>query len=118
VLGTSLIPTAIRTLLEKQAGETFTGTATELLEALNGVVDEGVSRRREWPKGANVLSGQLKRLAPALRTDGVDVDEDQSAGSGSTKTWTLRIRPVSGKTEAPGGPSGPSNTSAQRVRVA
>jgi hypothetical protein len=45
----------------------WTGTATELLKALEQRVDEAVVRRRDWPKTAAALGIDLRRLAPDLR---------------------------------------------------
>lgn len=46
-------------------------TATQLLERIE--TPERPPKR--WPKDATRASGQLKRLAPALRTIGIDVDD-------------------------------------------
>jgi len=56
------------------SGGDFEGTATELLNALQKLVDDSVPRQRSWPKGARGLSGILRRLAPNLRAVGVQVD--------------------------------------------
>ena len=49
------------------------GTATELLNELEGMADERTIKAKGWPKAAHVLSGKLKRSATALRTNGISV---------------------------------------------
>ena len=45
--------------------EEFEGTATDLLTLLTEQVDDAAARRRDWPKSARALSGQL----PAARSE-------------------------------------------------
>lgn len=52
----------------------WTGTAADLLSALSGATDDAVQRSPAWPKSPRGLSGVLRRLAPALRLQGVGVD--------------------------------------------
>jgi hypothetical protein len=73
---------ALRKLLEREKGE-WTGTATELLEALateetrprNGSIypnrKGGPGDWPGWPKGAQPLSNSLARLAPDLEATGI-----------------------------------------------
>jgi hypothetical protein len=52
----------------------FEGTATELLKALNQQRGGDEKRPPEgWPARPHTLSGHLKRLAPNLRKEGIDV---------------------------------------------
>jgi hypothetical protein len=59
------------------------GTASALLPLLTGVVTEQAAREKSWPKRADVLSGKLRRVAPALRRTGIHVTFDRS---GHTRT--------------------------------
>ena len=54
--------------------EPWSGTATILLQNLEGLVSESGLRSRSWPKQANTLSNRLRRAAPALRTNGIEVE--------------------------------------------
>lgn len=56
-------------LLEKEGGR-WTGTASELLEELNALVDEDTKRSKRWPSSAETVSKRLRRLAPDLRNSG------------------------------------------------
>jgi hypothetical protein len=58
------------------------GTATALLNELNALVTETVRKEREWPKSANRLSNQLRRLGPNLRRLGISLEGDRESGSG------------------------------------
>jgi hypothetical protein len=84
-LEASLLSEPVMTLAEIG----FEGTATELLDRLNGLVADDVRKHRRWPKQPHTLSGRLRRLAPALRRVGVEVDFDRVAGG--VRTRTIRI---------------------------
>lgn len=77
--------------LATQSGH-WTGTASELLEAITPAVPP-----KGWPAAANMLSGQLKRLAPVLRESGVQVETARSAGKDRTRLIVLTsVRTVDG----------------------
>ncbi len=62
-----------------QAQGSWTGTATELLTALNQDPPEGTDRRsRAWPKNAKALSDALRRAKPNLAKLGVSVQFSQN----------------------------------------
>ncbi len=62
--------------------ERWEGTSSALLAELTPAVGEQVQRSREWPKRANTLSGQLRRLAPNLRQLGISIDLRRKAHTG------------------------------------
>jgi hypothetical protein len=51
----------------------WTGTALGLLNLLREIVDEGVTRSRDWPSGPEALSNRLRRAATFLRKAGVEI---------------------------------------------
>src|SRR6516162_9450521 len=51
----------------------WTGTATELLAALDALVNMRTRRSRSWPESPRQLSNALRRLAPNFRHIGVFV---------------------------------------------
>lgn len=61
-------------------GDRWEGTASELLEKANLLISDSVRRDRSWPKDATRLSGGLRRLAPALRRCGVDIQLPDGGG--------------------------------------
>jgi len=71
---------AVRALVEKQ--EQWAGTATELWQTLNDLVDEDVRHSKAWPSAPNSLTGRLKRLAPALRGIGIEYEDARQPGTG------------------------------------
>jgi hypothetical protein len=67
----------------------WTGTATELLKELAERVDDEVRRAAGWPKAANSLSRELKRLAPPLRDVGVFAEQQSRSGAKGSKQWRV-----------------------------
>ena len=65
------------------------GTATELLSRLATNVDDDTKRSKAWPRGPQVLSRRLRRLAPALRSIGIEYTENEE-GHDKKKIKTLR----------------------------
>jgi hypothetical protein len=70
VLDATPVAHAIRGLIE---GKEWRGTVAELLIALAGHVDVATRHARGWPANAKALSGILRRLAPNLRAESIDV---------------------------------------------
>ena len=62
---------AVRDLV--QDGPPFSGTATELLAALNQLVTDDIKKQKSWPKAPHVASSHLRRAAPFLREVGINV---------------------------------------------
>lgn len=61
-------------LIQSVTHQDFLGTATELLKWLQPIADDATKRQRQWPKTGKALSDSLRRLAPNLRTMGVEVE--------------------------------------------
>jgi hypothetical protein len=70
-LEATLVAAPLRDFVMSQ--DAWTGTATELLDILTQRVDRRLTGKREWPRTPTALGGLLRRLAPTLRTVGVDV---------------------------------------------
>jgi hypothetical protein len=81
VLESSPVAEAIMDLIGR--GGAWQGTPGELLDRITP--DQ---RPRDWPRNARALSGQLARLAPALRANGIAID--RPATRGARRTITLR----------------------------
>jgi len=56
------------------------GTAQELLRELESRTDDKIQKLRSWPKATNVLTNQLRRLAPNLRAAGLEVRFETTRG--------------------------------------
>ncbi len=57
----------------------WSGTAGELLNAIEGRVNDQVKRQNAWPKNARSMSGHLKRLAPNFRAGGWQISFHREA---------------------------------------
>lgn len=80
VLEADPVAMAVRKHMEKLPEHVT--TATKLLAELDGLVSENVRRGRQWPRSGSVLSGQLTRLAPALRRVGISVEPRREGHTG------------------------------------
>ena len=69
------------------------GSATELLVALDRLVEEKTKELKAWPKNGRSLSSALRRLAPNLRAGGIEIDFIQSPGSRSKRIIQIRKGP-------------------------
>ena len=72
----------------------WTGTATDLQSALEEKATERQQARPGWPKDVTRLSGQLRRIAPNLRSRGLDVRHSKESTGQRRKLVTLaKVRP-------------------------
>ena len=79
-----------------KAKRSFVGTPTDLFSALKKVAPDDMQHARDWPTDARQLGNHLKRIAPVLRAQGYQVENNRSNG---TRKWTLNI----GTAESKGG---------------
>jgi hypothetical protein len=79
------------------------GTATELLDRLAGIVGESATRRKGWPGNATSLSRELARIAPNLRSVGIDVEKRRE--SHGRRLIAIRTAP---ETPSPASPPSPA----------
>ncbi len=68
---------------------TWTGTASELLAALEEATDDRTTRRREWPATAAALAKRLTRVAPLLRSHGIEIGRERTSERERTRTWRI-----------------------------
>jgi len=86
----------------------FTGTATELLDALAVAADDQTRRRRDWPGTPTVLSGLLRRLGSALRRFGIGIAFTK-VGHARTRTVILTYRSAGAEDRPSAAPAPPGN---------
>lgn len=68
------------------ARSSWHGTAAELLRKLTKRADADALQQRNWPKNPQLLSIELRRNAPQLRTSGIDVQfGEKTSGTGSKR---------------------------------
>jgi putative DNA primase/helicase len=74
-----LVATAVLDLANRLApAQEWSGTPSELLNALEGLVPESNQRLKLWPKQANVLSNRLRRAQTFLRHKGIEIERSKS----------------------------------------
>lgn len=66
-----IVPVLIKHL--EEVGGSWSGTASDLLQALEAQVGDRVLKARYWPKSARALSANIRRVAPNLRNSGMEV---------------------------------------------
>jgi len=84
------------TLVRCVATEVWEGTSQELLAYLDEQAGDTLRKSREWPKTPRALSGELRRLAPALRGMGMTValpDSKHRQGDRSRRRL-IRLEPA------------------------
>ncbi|MBP2301954.1 hypothetical protein [Azospirillum picis] len=74
--------------------DVWNGTATDLLSDINLKVALEVSRDKTWPKDGTRLSNRLRRVAPALRSLGIEIVLDLREGRGTERRRVIQIRRV------------------------
>src|SRR5438128_7010515 len=90
--------------------EQWEGKPSELLAKLAELAGSA-TKANDWPKRANTLSGQLKRLAPNLRKIGLEV-RFGSSGRGKSKGRRITIR--TDKAENPPSPPPPPSPTTEK----
>ena len=80
------VGSAIRSLIGTRTE--WTGTASDLLGALDEEVEEKVRKSKAWPSSARALSGRVRRAATFLRKVGIDITFERE---GRARTRTIRI---------------------------
>jgi hypothetical protein len=81
----------------------WTGTASELLDALLPVAGERITKTKGWPDSARALAGRLRRAATPLRKIGIEVAFTKE---GRARNRTISIQKVDGN-DRPHGPHRP-----------
>ncbi len=67
------------------------GTAAKLLQKLAKYAEDETSQQRNWPKNPQLLSIQLRRIAPNLRASGFDVQfGEKTSGIRSKRIITIK----------------------------
>ena len=90
----------------------WSGKPSELLDELNRCVAEETRKQQGWPKRSNTLSGAIKRIAPNLRTAGIEYDV------GRTKAGRFLTLEYRGKTSSPSSSPSPHAETPQNVLAA
>ena len=81
VLDADLVATAVERFMAERDHKKWKGRVVDLLPLLSGVLDESQLKSKQWPKGANALSGKLTRAAGNLRKIGIQITDYQHSVS-------------------------------------
>ena len=95
---------AVRAMIAEQTE--WTGTASDLLDALGEMAGERVVKSKTWPDSPRALSGRLRRAATFLRKTGVEIGFERE---GRARTRMIRIAAAPPALDGDGAePSAPS----------
>jgi hypothetical protein len=98
-------PVAVALQVMQGPGGFWQGTCLELLETLRDQVPAATRDQAGWPKTPRGLSSQLRRLAPALRSVGIEVqfpDHQSRRGHGvPERLFAISWGPESPESQAP-----------------
>ena len=112
ILEDSPVGVAIVKLMDART-EPWSGTATELLEALNGLVSEKAQKSKRWPKRPNTLSNAIRKVSPSLRENGIEVGEGTRANPSQPRRVVISM-PAEGKGKSSATSSTSSSTPENR----
>lgn len=101
---------AVVDLVHAAGSNGVTVTAAQLLEAV--AAPEKLPKK--WPKDPTRAAGQIKRLAPALRTVGINVDDSQRQPNGNRSRLYRLTTTERHCNPAPGAPAAPETPSDQQ----
>ena len=97
VLEDDLVAMALRRYMEGRF-EIVT-TAKALLSELGALVQDHERRDKSWPRTAQHLAGQLRKLGPALREVGISIEKDRGTGRSRERYLIIRRENVPPPTE-------------------
>jgi len=79
----------IKVFAQNLKGKPWVGSANDLLDKLNTQAGHGKNIPPGWPKMPNQLSGQLRRLAPSLRAEGINIEGEKRDPVTNVKQWKV-----------------------------
>ncbi len=77
VIDSSMVAMALLAVMGNE--EDIEATRTAWLEKLTENVGEKVARSPAWPKSLKALDGEMDRLAPSLRQEGIEIEQHRSS---------------------------------------
>ena len=103
------IAAAVRAVMATQTE--WTGTASDLLDALAEVAGERIAKSKTWPDSPRALAGRLRRAATFLRKVGIEIG---FVREGRARTRTINITASAAAEIAGAQPSAPSAPSTSK----
>ena len=89
VVEANLVGSVLQSFIAER--QRWTGTATQLLELLDNMVDDQQRANKSWPKAANALAGKLTRLASDFRKSGIDISDSGRDSATNRKLITIQL---------------------------
>jgi hypothetical protein len=115
VIDADPIAAAVRGVMATKA--VWTGTASDLLGALDAVAGERVAKSKTWPDSPRALAGRLRRAATFLRKIGIEISFERE-GRARTRMIHITTSPsLPGPEKAGERPSVPSVPSASSLNA-
>jgi hypothetical protein len=71
----------------------WSGTATDLLQAVEGRADDWTRRAKGWPRTAHGMAGALRRSAPNMRKAGMRIEFSRATGHDRQRVITMSMAP-------------------------
>ena len=87
------IGSTVLEFMQKLSQSEWSGTATELLYALNKIASKALKRHKDWPKLHNALSRRLMRVAGFLRKRGIEIERANTRPRTITVKKTVQPTP-------------------------
>jgi hypothetical protein len=110
VIESSAVALAVLSLMK--GTQEWKGTLKELLAELESRhTDENTRKRKDWPTAPRRLSGELRRVAPSLRREGISVAFGKHTKAGTPVTLGLIPQGQNNPGGTPSPPSPPSPAS-------
>jgi hypothetical protein len=110
VIDADPVAAAVRAMIAAQTE--WTGTASDLLDALGEFVGERIVKSKTWPDSPRALSGRLRRAATFLRKTGVEIGFERE-GRARTRMIHIAVATSPPALDGEGAePSAPSASSA------
>jgi hypothetical protein len=106
IVDDSVLAEYLRLLMEGK--QDWLGRSKDLLDELNSIAGDDVKGIKEWPRSPRGLSGDLRRLAPVLRTAGLDFHFGDRTGPGRNCRLIRITRVESPSAKPPAASSAPS----------
>jgi len=100
-------------VMHEGASGKWTGTPTELFDALMPMVDGKPKPPKGWPASLKAMTGRLKRVLPSLDVVGVGVEFSRESDRARTRKVSIVAKDPTDTEHGRGDPSEPSNPSEQ-----
>ncbi len=116
-LEASVVGALLKTIADDLApGDTWEGTAAELLTKLTVMTGERATKQKGWPQTARAVSGLVRRSAPTLRALGVTIDHRKEGSRAGRRLIVIaKNTPATDRPNRPNRPNPHGDTANDRT---